>query len=68
MILCLNGKGPVTCQHYEVSALTLNIRTTIPNHTYPYAGIKITTPGYTLGDLGVDCTLFVDWVLSFQRQ
>jgi YVTN family beta-propeller protein len=27
IILCLNGKGPLTCQHYNVSALTLNINT-----------------------------------------
>lgn len=44
--LCLNGKGRVSCQNYNVSALALNILTTIPNHVYPLAGIKINTPGY----------------------
>lgn len=44
--LCLNGKGPLSCQNYNVSAVTLSIITTIPNHTYPFAGIKINTPGY----------------------
>ncbi len=46
--LCLNGKGPLSCQNYNVSALTLSILTTIPNRTYPFAGIKINTPGYVL--------------------
>ena len=46
--LCLNGKGPLSCQKYEVSAVNLNISTTIPHHIYPTAGIKVNTPGYTL--------------------
>ena len=46
MTLCLNGQGPLSCQNYTVSALNLNITTTIPNHTYPNVGIKINTPGY----------------------
>ncbi len=46
--LCLNGKGPLSCQHYEVNNLNLNITTTIPNHTYTTAGIKLKTPGYSL--------------------
>ncbi|MCL9684395.1 DUF1566 domain-containing protein [Legionella maioricensis] len=46
--LCLNGKGPLSCQNYAVSALNLNISTTIPNHVYPSVGIKINTPGYSL--------------------
>lgn len=46
--LCLNGKGPLSCQNYEVSALTLSIRTTILNRVYPAAGIKVNTPGYSL--------------------
>ena len=54
--LCLNGKGPLSCQNYNVSALTLSISTTIPNHVYPLAGIKINTPGYVLANLGLDCT------------
>lgn len=45
--LCLNGKGPLSCQNYTVSALTLSLLTNIPNHMYPFAGIKINTPGYS---------------------
>lgn len=48
MILCLNGNGPLSCQTYTTSAINLSITTTIPNHTYPNAGIKINTPGYSL--------------------
>lgn len=44
--LCLNGQGPLSCQSYDVSALDLSITTTIANHTYPNAGIKINTAGY----------------------
>lgn len=44
--LCLNGQGPLSCQNYTTSALNLNIKTTIPGHTYPNVGIKINTPGY----------------------
>ena len=46
--LCLNADGPLSCQTYTVSALTLNIYTTILSQRYPNAGIKITTPGYAL--------------------
>ncbi|MDR3478390.1 MAG: fibronectin type III domain-containing protein [Gammaproteobacteria bacterium] len=53
--LCLNGKGPLTCQNYTVSALNLKVITTVPNHVYPTAGIKINTPGYTIGNLGLTC-------------
>lgn len=47
-ILCLNAKDkPVSCQNYTTRQPTLTINTTIPNQTYLYAGIKITTPGYS---------------------
>ena len=46
--LCLNGKGVLSCQNYTVSSAYLTITTTISHHTYPYAGIKILTPGYEL--------------------
>lgn len=52
--LCLNGKGALSCQNYNTSALTLNLLTTIPNHTYSFAGIKINTPGYALSG----CSLY----------
>jgi len=53
--LCLNGKGPLSCQNYTVLASNLTISPAIPNHVYPFIGIKINTPGYTLGNLGLDC-------------
>lgn len=46
--LCLNGKGPLSCQSYQASSLNLMITPTIPNHTYPFAGIKVNTQGYEL--------------------
>ena len=55
LTLCLNGKRAFSCQNYNVSALTLSIITTIRNHHYPFAGIKINTTGYTLANLGLDC-------------
>jgi hypothetical protein len=51
--VCLNGKGPISCQTYNVAALNLSITTTIPGHNYPDAGIKINTPGYQ----PTNCTL-----------
>ncbi|WP_131776764.1 hypothetical protein [Legionella impletisoli] len=59
--LCLNGKGPLSCQNYTVSSTTLSILTTIPNHTYPNAGIKINTPGYTLSG----CTQYANGYCLF---
>ena len=44
--VCLNGTGALSCQQYNVSALSLGITTTIPNHTYPAAGIKVLTSNY----------------------
>ena len=45
VILCLNGKGPLSCQIYHVTAQSLQIRSTA-NHLYPAVGIKVLTPGY----------------------
>lgn len=45
---CLNGKGPLSCQVYNVDKLNLLVTTTIPNHSYSIAGIKINVPGYTI--------------------
>jgi hypothetical protein len=61
MSLCLNGKGPLSCQNYTASALNLNITTTIPNHVYPSAGIKLNTPGYVL----TGCTLIANGYCLF---
>ena len=38
------------------SGNVLSIRTTIPHHIYPNAGIKINTPGYSLTNAGIECT------------
>ena len=45
--LCSNGNGPLSCQNYNVTGLTLDILATV-NHSYPAAGIKINTPGYNV--------------------
>lgn len=55
--LCLNAKAPVSCQNYNVSPTSFTIRTTVPNHTYPHAGIRINTPGYSIpNNFGLNCT------------
>lgn len=63
--LCLNAKGPLSCQLYNVSPTSLTISTTIPNHTYPNAGIKINTPGYSLSSIGFNCTPLSNGFCSF---
>lgn len=57
IILCLNGYGPLTCQNYTVTHEVLNISTVIPGHTYPAAGIKVITPGFTIDDSDSNCSL-----------
>ncbi len=44
--LCLNGKGPLSCQYYSIHHFNLSILSTIPNHSYTSAGIKINTPDF----------------------
>lgn len=58
--LCLDGVGPVSCQNYIVTGLDITIKTQVPTQpgTYPQAGIKIITPGYSIVDAGVDCELW----------
>lgn len=52
VILTLNGNGPLSCQNYTINGSHLNITTTIPNHTYLQAGIKLlNAPGYTIQGL-----------------
>ena len=46
--LCLNANGPLSCQSYNVTSSTLSILTTIPNHKYSNAGIKINTSGHII--------------------
>lgn len=53
--LCLNGKGQLGCQKYNVSALNLKLLTTTPDHTYSYAGIKINSPFYSIENPGLNC-------------
>lgn len=49
--LALDGRGPLSRQNYTIDALNLTIRTTIPNHFYPAAGIKIDKKGYRVAGL-----------------
>ncbi len=49
--LALDGRGPLSCQNYSVNGLNLIINTTIPNHIYSFAGIKIDNPGYRVAGL-----------------
>lgn len=48
IILALSGKGPLSRQKYTVNGSSLSIKTTIPNHIYPAAGIKFEEPGYRI--------------------
>lgn len=52
--LCLNGRGALSCQNYNISALSLNICAVL-RHSYPNAGIKVNTPDFKIGNLGMDC-------------
>jgi len=54
--LCLNAKGPLSCQNYFVSATNLTILTTPSDHTYHYAGIKVNSPFYSIANAGISCT------------
>jgi hypothetical protein len=55
--LCLNGKGAISCQSFEITSYRVIIATTIPHHTYPIAGIKLLSTRYSLGNIGLDCTM-----------
>ena len=48
LCLSVSGTTPWNCENHTVTRQTLSIRTVTPNHTYPAAGIKILTSGYTL--------------------
>ncbi|MBA4696888.1 MAG: fibronectin type III domain-containing protein [Legionella sp.] len=61
IILCLNAKGPASCQRYHVSAQNLSIRTTI-NRTYPSAGIKVLTGGFA----ATGCTSYSNGYCLFE--
>ena len=62
IILCLNGKGPVSCQNFTVSNPRLTINTTIPNHTYAHAGIKISSTTVKVTNLE-GCDVIFQWIL-----
>lgn len=49
--LALDGRGPLSSQNYTVNGVNLIINTLIPNHLYPFAGIKIDNPGYRVAGL-----------------
>lgn len=58
--LCLNARTkPVSCQNYAFTGYSLTLKTTIPNHTYPYAGIKLDNSPYLIGvsNHGAQCQL-----------
>jgi hypothetical protein len=48
LCLSVSGATPWNCENHTVTRQSLSIRTLIPNHTYPAAGIKLLTSGYSL--------------------
>ena len=58
-LFTLNGTAFASSPLFIVSASGLNvsIQSTVPNHTYPNAGIKVNTSGYSLANPGTDCAL-----------
>ena len=51
--LCLNGKGPLSCQIYHITKQDLQV-TAVAKHYYPNAGIKINTPNYDVSGCSFD--------------
>lgn len=51
--LCLNGRGPTSCENHDVTNHTLSVLTTIAGRSYSQVGIKSVTPGYSF----TGCTL-----------
>lgn len=47
LCLSVSGSTPWTCENHTITRQTLSIRTIVPNHTYPAAGLKILTSGYS---------------------
>ncbi|MCX7115343.1 MAG: hypothetical protein NTW08_05500 [Gammaproteobacteria bacterium] len=47
IVLCLDATAPTTCQSHTVLAQNLSIRTLVPNHLYPAAGLKVLTTGFS---------------------
>jgi hypothetical protein len=52
--ICLNGKGQISCQNYTAYATHLTIKTTIPQQTYSFIGIKAESALYS----PINCTNF----------
>lgn len=38
------------------TSTSITVRSNVPNHTYSKVGIKMTTPGFTLSNVGSECT------------
>lgn len=55
--LNINGPGPLSTQNYITQSGLLTLSTTVPNHTYYDAGIRINTPGYTYTANGTGFTI-----------
>lgn len=56
-VFASNASNNASVFNVSSASLTLSISTTIPNHVYPSAGIKINTPGYGLSSAGSECTM-----------
>lgn len=52
-VCCANPTGLLFNANFTGGSF--NITTTVPNHIYPAAGIKINTPGYILTGQGTQC-------------
>lgn len=61
LCLSVNGATPWTCENHTITKRTLSITTVTPNHTYPAAGIKVLTPGYSL----TGCTFVANGYCQF---
>lgn len=48
LCLSVSGSKPWSCENHTVTGQILNIRTIVPNHIYPAAGLKVFTPGYSV--------------------
>lgn len=63
--LCLNAPGPFSCQTYMIRSLNLSINTTIPNHTYPVAGIRVLASQVRHAGNHLNCTLLKNGFCQF---
>lgn len=58
--LCLDATAQLSCQQFTATGLTLSIKTLVPNHLYPNAGMKILHSNYAQhnanSDYSLNCT------------